>query len=175
MKSAKGPQSPQKAPSSRLIPSDLVELQGHLREIQLAIARRAYELFEGRGREHGHDLEDWFKAESELLRPLPFATSEREGWLSVQADVHGFAETELKAGVEPRRVIILGKKEPGITEAGKGAIPTSTRQPDQILRVIDLPLEIEPSGAIVELKAGVLGFELPKAAERAALSEDQAA
>jgi hypothetical protein len=30
------------------------------------IARRAYERFEQRGREHGRDLEDWLEAEREL-------------------------------------------------------------------------------------------------------------
>lgn len=30
------------------------------------IARRAYELYEARGGEPGHDWEDWFQAESEL-------------------------------------------------------------------------------------------------------------
>jgi len=30
------------------------------------IARRAYELFERRGRQHGRDLEDWLGAELEL-------------------------------------------------------------------------------------------------------------
>ena len=30
------------------------------------IARRAYELFEARGGEHGHDVEDWLEAQSEL-------------------------------------------------------------------------------------------------------------
>jgi len=30
------------------------------------IARRAYEIFEQRGREHGHDLDDWLRAEREL-------------------------------------------------------------------------------------------------------------
>jgi hypothetical protein len=30
---------------------------------------RAYELFEQRGREDGHDLEDWLQAEDELTRP----------------------------------------------------------------------------------------------------------
>ena len=30
------------------------------------IARRAYELYETRGREDGHDLEDWLHAETEL-------------------------------------------------------------------------------------------------------------
>lgn len=35
-------------------------------EEHLAIAQRAYELFESRCYEHGHDWEDWFRAESEL-------------------------------------------------------------------------------------------------------------
>jgi hypothetical protein len=30
------------------------------------IRRRAYELYEARSREDGHDLEDWFRAESEI-------------------------------------------------------------------------------------------------------------
>jgi hypothetical protein len=30
------------------------------------IARRAYHLYEARGREHGRDMEDWFQAEREL-------------------------------------------------------------------------------------------------------------
>jgi hypothetical protein len=35
------------------------------------IARRAYERFEERGREHGRDLEDWLEAERELLGSTP--------------------------------------------------------------------------------------------------------
>jgi len=31
------------------------------------VALRAYQLFEGRGRVHGRDLEDWFRAEKEIL------------------------------------------------------------------------------------------------------------
>lgn len=32
------------------------------------VAQRAYERFEARGGEHGHDWEDWFEAEEELNR-----------------------------------------------------------------------------------------------------------
>jgi hypothetical protein len=32
------------------------------------IARRAYDLYLGRGCENGHDVEDWFQAERELRR-----------------------------------------------------------------------------------------------------------
>jgi len=34
----------------------------HSKQIQL----RAYELYEQRGQEHGHDVEDWLRAEAEL-------------------------------------------------------------------------------------------------------------
>ena len=33
---------------------------------QNAIAKRAYEIFLARGEEHGHDVEDWVRAEAEL-------------------------------------------------------------------------------------------------------------
>ena len=37
-----------------------------MQQEHLTIARRAYELFETRGGENGHDWEDWFRAELEL-------------------------------------------------------------------------------------------------------------
>lgn len=36
-------------------------------EFQGRIAKRAYELFEQREREHGYDREDWFRAEKDVL------------------------------------------------------------------------------------------------------------
>jgi DUF2934 family protein len=35
--------------------------------IEEEIRNRAYELFEARGREEGHELEDWLRAEGEIL------------------------------------------------------------------------------------------------------------
>jgi Protein of unknown function (DUF2934) len=34
------------------------------------IAERAYQIFLERGAEHGHDVEDWFRAEQELVAEL---------------------------------------------------------------------------------------------------------
>jgi len=34
--------------------------------VEEQIRRRAYELYEARGREEGHDLEDWLTAEAEI-------------------------------------------------------------------------------------------------------------
>ena len=37
-------------------------------DLQERIRRRAYELYEQREREEGHDLEDWLQAESEVTQ-----------------------------------------------------------------------------------------------------------
>jgi hypothetical protein len=36
-------------------------------ELHSRVALRAYQLFEDRGRAHGRDWEDWFRAEKEIL------------------------------------------------------------------------------------------------------------
>jgi len=36
-------------------------------ELEIQIRERAYELYEARGREDGHDLEDWLRAEEEIM------------------------------------------------------------------------------------------------------------
>ena len=36
-------------------------------ELHSRVALRAYQLFESRGRVHGRDWEDWFRAEQEVL------------------------------------------------------------------------------------------------------------
>lgn len=41
------------------------------------IARRAFELYEARGCQNGHDLEDWLQAEQELEDQRRLATGSR--------------------------------------------------------------------------------------------------
>ncbi len=38
-------------------------------ELEAQIRLRAYELYEARGREDGHDRDDWLQAEGEILGP----------------------------------------------------------------------------------------------------------
>jgi hypothetical protein len=38
-------------------------------ELVVEIRRRAYKLYEQRGRADGHALEDWLQAEAEMVRP----------------------------------------------------------------------------------------------------------
>lgn len=170
MKSTRRSNFPQNVTVPAFLSHDPVTLQQEVEELKRAIARRAYELFEARGRDHGHDLDDWFQAESELVSPVRFEISEKKDSLSVRANVSGFNEDDLKTSVEPRRLVIFGKKQ---------AIGTAARQTTSslnlILSIIDLPVEIDPKRTIIDSKAGVLNFELPKLAEPALPENAQAA
>lgn len=166
MKSTKGSEPRSDTPATLLQPFDPEKLRWEMQPVQLAIACRAYELFEKRNCEHGHDWEDWFQAESELLRPVSVATLESAERLSLRVNVVGFAENELLISVEPKRVAILGKKEELVTTTEGQTTESIDRYPDQMLRVIDLPAEVDPGGAVVELQTELLKFELPKAIQR---------
>jgi hypothetical protein len=52
--------------------------KGSLELTEELIRVRAYHLYENRGCEHGHDLEDWLQAESEILGKKPAAIAESE-------------------------------------------------------------------------------------------------
>ena len=146
-------------PAVSLNPRDPEDLRPEMLQVQLAIARRANDLFETRGREHGHDWEDWLRAESELLGSVPISMAECADRISICADVAGFDETDLKVSVEPHRITILGQKATSEMKAESG-----TSNPHQILEVIALATQVTPERAVVELRGGVLKFELPTAA-----------
>ena len=164
MKSQKAKKSKSSRPGLPFSLSSPADLQSKVQKLQLAIAGRAHDLFEARGREHGHDLEDWLRAESELLCPVSIAMSESKDRVGVRANVAGFDQSEIEVSVEPGRVIILGKRhkvqgrEPGTTEP-RGS------HPDQILEVIDLATEVLPEHVVVERKEGELILELPAASK----------
>ena len=122
MKSPKVSPSKAEPPATLLQPRDPEKLRWEMQPIQLALARRAFESFEKRHREHGHDWEDWFQAESELLRPVSITTLESRDRLSLRGNVFGFEANELSASIEPTRVVILGKKEVVINETERGKI-----------------------------------------------------
>ena len=59
------PKDPTKKPSATVL--------GESQELENQIRQRAYALYEARGREDGHDLDDWLRAEEEIMekkRPI---------------------------------------------------------------------------------------------------------
>ena len=57
------------SPTSRTPTTPNEKLLEHPLDHQEQVRRRAYELYEQRGKDDGHDLEDWLQAESEFPQP----------------------------------------------------------------------------------------------------------
>lgn len=134
-----------------------------IRQLQQTIARRAFELFEGRGAQAGRESDDWFKAEMELLHPVHLEVTETDDALNMRAEVPGFEAQDLEVSVEPQRVILSGKRESNEEKKTDKAVYREQCS-NEILRVVDLPAEIETAKTIATLKHGVLELKMPKTA-----------
>lgn len=142
-------------------PSTLSE---RINKFSKQIARRAYEIFESNGKSIGHDLEDWFKAESEILQPFDLRIKEKKDSLTVEAQVPGFSANEIEVSLEPWRLTISGEKE---TKEERKTEKTAYQEQlsEQLLRIIDLPSEVDGAKATATLKNGLLEINVPKVGE----------
>jgi len=133
-------------------------------ELRHAIAKRAYDMFASRGFTHGHDLRDWFLAETELVRPISIEMSETETELTVKAGLPGFAEKDIDVRVEPRRLFIAGdcEEKSEQPEKDKSRVVYSEWKTNRIFRTIDLPAEVDPDKVTANMSNGVLQISLPK-------------
>ncbi|MCI0488708.1 MAG: Hsp20 family protein [Blastocatellia bacterium] len=134
-----------------------------IEEINRKIEQRAYELFECRHCEHGCDLEDWLQAESEMLLPIPIEIRESDDQFAVHAEVPGFNLEEVKVGIEPRRLTIIGRTERALDQKTGEAVYVEQRF-NEIFRSLDLPVDVDTEKVRATFKDGVLDLTLPKAA-----------
>lgn len=124
---------------------------------------RAFELFEERGREFGRDWEDWFKAEEELITPVPIQFVERNNELRIKVEVPEFTEDEIEINVEKNMLTIYGDKTIETEEKGN-----ATSDFLQIYRKVSLPCDVVPEKAVATLRDGVLEIVAPKSAIKGA-------
>jgi len=134
-----------------------------LNDANQKIARRAFEYFERDQGATGHDRDHWLAAERELFHPVHIVIAEQAEALVLQAEVPGFGANDLQLGLGPRRLTIFGKKD-SIKEQTGGNTIYEEACSCELLRVIDLPVEVDSSEAVAMLKDGVLQLSLPKVA-----------
>jgi HSP20 family protein len=125
------------------------------------IAQRAFELFESNGQWRGRELDDWLRAEAELLHPVHMELSESDSELTLRAEVPGFSARDIQIKVEPRRLSVAGSRE--AKEEKNGRRLRSEWCANQILRIVDLPADVETTKVSATLKDGILTIDLPKA------------
>jgi HSP20 family protein len=155
------PAAKEAAPMKLLPASNLLD---RIEDLSNSIARRAHEFFDGRGRAHGFDLEDWLRAESEFLHPVHLDIAQSDYSYTVHLEVPGFSAKELEIGVEPRRLTVSGTREVSQERASKQTV-YKEHCVNQIFRTIDLPAEVDSSKVTATLRDGVLELSMPKTAK----------
>lgn len=130
--------------------------------IREAVAKRAFQIFESRGRSAGQEQQDWILAESEVVRPLSYGLLETEDAVEVGLDVGRFdARSGIEIVTEPHRLILGGfervSNQPSKPEATKGLR-------SQIFGIVPLPTTVDATKIESDLKGRVLRIRILKVA-----------
>ncbi len=120
------------------------------KKLRARIARRAHQIYEENGREHGRDLAHWLQGEAELLSPVR-EVRESGSWLTVNAPL---------ANVAPEAITILVRSDRAIVCVEAWEITDDLPDSDSRHRVVYLavkwPSEVDSSTCSAYLKDGVV-------------------
>src|SRR2546426_1319812 len=104
------------------------------------IASRAFELFVDRGGAFGKELEDWFRAEQEMVLLPPVEIAETGTNFSVRVALPGFKADDVEVFVEARSVTIKAERKEGSASEEK-KVQYSEFSTGRVLRQFELPSE----------------------------------
>jgi HSP20 family molecular chaperone IbpA len=136
-----------------------------MRDVRHLIARRAYQLFADRGFADGHDLDDWLRAERELLHSAPLELRETDSEFILRAELPGFRENEVTVAADPLSVIIMAEHEAEHevdSEQRKAKMLYSEWRSNRVFRSLSLPVPVNPRKASMRLSNGLLEIKLTK-------------
>ncbi len=114
------------------------------RRIEEAVAHRAFEIFERRGKLAGHELEDWRQAEAEIESSRCFGQMSLDGTLWVSTDVAMFEPGTIEIWVASRKLTICGVSRDEIPQP-VAKQRSSSPDKEMSFHVIDLNCEVNPA------------------------------
>ena len=130
-------------------------------EMTKDVASRAFEFFTERGGELGRELDDWFKAEADLLRPTPVEMTETDKDVTVRAAVAGFKPEEIEISVKDHMLMLSGKADKSWKKEDEKTFYSEWKS-DHFYRSLSLPQDVDADKAKAKLNEGILEVVLPK-------------
>jgi HSP20 family molecular chaperone IbpA len=127
------------------------------------VRQRALDLFEKRGRQIGHELDDWLKAEREILGGWPAAElKEKDGKYEFEMTLPGFEPKEVTITATPNEIIVHAetKHEKKTTE---GTVLWTEFGSNNVYRRVELPEPIDVDKTDATLEKGLLRIGAAKA------------
>ena len=126
-----------------------------------AVRQRAFDLFENRGGELGHDQEDWLKAERELFCWPAAELAERDGKYEIQVSLPGFETKDVEVTTTPSEVIIHAETKEEKKTQKDGVLWTELGSND-VYRRFELPNPINVEKVTANLENGGLRIVSPE-------------
>ena len=155
------------AKEDRALPPFFVEAEKlfeRFAQISKETAQTAFDFFRQRGGEFGRDLEDWFNAESKVLRFVPMEVTKTNGTFKVTADVAGFKPDDIEISIDGTTLMVSGETEERKEQKDEDLI-YSDFESNRFFRQITLPSLVDAGAAKAEVKDGMLTISLPAVAE----------
>lgn len=143
------------------------KLFAKLADITSETASKAYEFFRQRGGDFGRELDDWFRAEREVLLPVPIEIKESDKEVTVSAAVPGFKPEQIEVSLKDNILILSGEKEDRSEREDENTIVKEWKS-NRFFRQISLPAAVEAAQADATLRDGILNMTIPKAEKREA-------
>jgi HSP20 family molecular chaperone IbpA len=126
-----------------------------------AVRARAFDLFEKRGYELGHDQEDWLKAERELLGWPEAELAEKDGAYEIKVTLPGFEAKDVEVTTTPTEVIIHASNEEG-KKIEKGNVLWTEFGSNDVYRRFELLNPINVDKVTANLENGLLQIKAPE-------------
>jgi HSP20 family molecular chaperone IbpA len=147
-------------PSSRSREPEIVSgdgRQGFLERYRNAVSRRAYDIFERHGHNHGNDVSHWLQAEQELALTLP-EVRESAGTYSVELALPGVSAEQVKVCAHEDRAVVAAESTTNRKESGEDATETVSTY-----YMVRWPEETDPDTTRAQLDSGRLTLTTRKA------------
>jgi HSP20 family protein len=126
-----------------------------------AVQQRAFDLFEKRGREVGHELDDWFRAEHELLGRSTAELAEQDRSYQVQVALPGFEAGDIEVTATPTGLIVHAAAEKQ-NETEENSVLWTEFGSSDVYRRFEVPIAINVDQVTAKLDNGILQINAPK-------------
>lgn len=157
----KKPAEEKKTPAPVFVEAE--KMFDRMAQISRETAQKAFEFFERRGMSFGAHLDDWLKAESELLRPVPVEITETKDMVNIRAAAPGFKPEEIEVSIKDKTLFLSGETVLEEKKDEENTYYTEWRS-NRFCRQLELPSEVESEGVEAQLKDGILSLNLKKKA-----------
>jgi HSP20 family protein len=127
------------------------------------VRKRAFELFEQRGREFGHDLDDWLAAEREVLGWPAAELKEKDSAYEMEVTLPGFTPKDVEVTATPNEVIVHACAEERKSGQNESVVWTEFGAND-VYRRFAFPEGISADKITADFDNGLLRVMAPKSA-----------